>query len=144
MQQEQQPRTPKIATIASYRDLEVWQLAMAVVETCYRLTTSFPAREQFELAAQMRRAAVSIPSNIAEGQGRRMTGAYLQHLSVAAGSHAELETQVEVARRLGYFSPGDAEEIERQLRSLGRMITALIRAIRVKAGQTPQPHAHKP
>ena len=144
MQQEQQQGKPKTAAIASYRDLEVWQLAMAVVETCYRLTTSFPAREQFELVAQMRRSAVSIPSNIAEGQGRRMTGAYLQHLSVAAGSHAELETQVEVARRLGYLTQGDAEEIVGQLRSLGRMLTALIRAVRVKDGRPPQPRGSNP
>jgi four helix bundle protein len=78
---------------------------MDLVEGVYRLTADFPAREVYTLASQMRRAAISIPSNIAEGHTRENTKEYLYHISVAQGSLAELQTQIEIAARLGYLSP---------------------------------------
>ncbi len=87
--------------IQDYRDLRGWQAGMDLVEQVYRLTNAFPDRENYGLAAQVQRAAVSIPSNIAEGHAREHTGEYLQHLSIARGSLAEVQTQLEIASRLG-------------------------------------------
>lgn len=86
-----------MAAIKSYRDLEVWQKAMLLAESCYRWTEEFPKREIYGLASQLRRAAVSIASNIAEGNSRRSRQAYLNHLSITLGSQSEVETQVELA-----------------------------------------------
>src|SRR4051812_37434860 len=86
--------------IQSYRDLRIWQVGMDLIESVYRLSANFPAREVYGLASQMRRAAVSIPSNIAEGHIREGTKEYLCHLSVAQGSLVELQTQLEIAGRL--------------------------------------------
>ena len=128
-------RSTKAAEIASYRDLQVWQVAMSVAETCVVVTRGFPPIERFGLAAQIRRAAVSIPSNIAEGHGRRTSGSYLNHLCIAAGSHAELETQVELALRLGYLSGVNAAALMDELAAVGRLLTALIRVMRRKLEQ---------
>ena len=81
-----------MSQIKSYRDLEVWREAMNLVELCYRVTASFPRAEKFELSRQLRRSAISIPSNVAEGLSRRSTGAYVNHLGISLGSQAELET----------------------------------------------------
>ncbi len=89
--------------IKSFRDLRVWQAGMDLVEAIYRITQPFPAHEQYGLTSQMRRAACSIPSNIAEGHTRQYTKEYLYHLSVAQASLAELETQLEISARLGYL-----------------------------------------
>ena len=86
----------------SYEDLEVWQRAMDLVVDCYDLTRSFPQTEQFGLTAQLQRAAVSVPANIAEGQARRHTREFLRYLTIARGSLAELETHIQIAKRLGY------------------------------------------
>jgi four helix bundle protein len=88
--------------IKSFRDLRVWQVGMKLVEQVYVLTRAFPKHELYGLASQMQRAAVSIPSNIAEGRTREHLKEYLQHLSIARSSLAELETQLEIATRLGY------------------------------------------
>jgi len=88
--------------VKSYRDLEVWRLGLELVETIYRCTSEFPKSEIYGLAAQMRRAAVSIPSNIAEGQARSSSKEFLHFLSFSLGSLAELETQLELTYRLGY------------------------------------------
>ena len=98
--------------IESYRDLEGWREAMNLVEFCYRVTESFPRAEKFELARQFRRSAMSIPSNVAEGHGRRSTGAYVNHLGISLGSQAELETQIELSRRLGFLTSAEAREIK--------------------------------
>ena len=135
MQEVQRKHEAKLAVTASYRDLDVWHRAMGLAEACYRITASFPPHERFGLALQIRRAAVSIPSNIAEGQCRRTTGAYLLHLSIAAGSHAELETQIELSRRLDFLSWGAIETVSEDLDAVGRMLTALVRAIRRKREQ---------
>ena len=78
----------------SYRDLVVWQTAMALAVDCYQLTRNFPRDEMFGLTSQIRRAAASIPANIAEGHGRENTGAFIQHLRIAQGSSKELETHI--------------------------------------------------
>ena len=93
--------------IKSFRDLRVWQAGIELVRIVYELTSRFPRSETYGLASQMRRAAVSIPSNIAEGHARESTKEYLQHLSIAQASLAELETQLEIARQLNYISEAD-------------------------------------
>lgn len=90
--------------LSSYQDLLVWQRSMGLVETVYRMTRELPVQEQWGLTAQMRRAAVSVPSNIAEGYGRHATGDYRHHLGIARGSLVELETQVLLCRRLEFFT----------------------------------------
>ena len=84
----------------SYRELLVWQKAMDLVETTYRLAKQFPASERFGLTSQMQRAAVSVPANIAEGRGRKHLAEYVHHLSIANGSLKELETVILIAERL--------------------------------------------
>jgi four helix bundle protein len=108
-----------------YSDLLVWQKAMTLVEEVYRATRSLPARERFGLCGQMQRAAVSIPSNIAEGHGRKSTGAFLNHLSVASGSVAELETQIQIAERLGYLSVEESSRLRAEAGEVGRMLAGL-------------------
>jgi four helix bundle protein len=97
--------------IRSYKDLLVWQKAMTLVKEVYLLTAKFPADERFGLTAQMRRAAVSVPSNIAEGHARQGSKEYLQFLSHAGGSLAELETQTLLAISLNYCTREDAGKV---------------------------------
>ena len=85
----------------TYRDLDVWKSGMTLVEQCYRNTASFPQSELYGLTSQLRRAAVSIPANVAEGHCRGTTKAYANHVNIARGSHGELETCIELAFRLG-------------------------------------------
>jgi four helix bundle protein len=113
-----------------YRDLSVWQLGMDVVEQVYRVTSAFPDHERFGIIAQMRRAAVSIPSNIAEGHARSSTKEFLRHLSVAQGSRVELETQVMIAQRLIYLREDAARSLLEHLEKLGRMLTSLRKSLR--------------
>jgi four helix bundle protein len=112
-------------TINSFRELRVWQAGMELVEEIYRLTQSFPNHEQFGLTSQLRRCAVSIPSNIAEGHVREYLKEYLYHISVAQGSLAELQTQVEIAERLSYFPHSQSEQILKTAESLSRQLYAL-------------------
>lgn len=111
--------------ISSFKDLRVWQAGIDLVELVYRITGSFPSTELYGLTSQMRRAALSIPSNIAEGHQRHHLREYLQFLSVALGSMAELETQMEVARRLSYVTDETADELVTSVNSLGRQIRKL-------------------
>ena len=111
-----------------HQDLEVWQKAMDLVISIYRLTAIFPKSEVYGLASQMRRAAVSVPSNIAEGHGLKQTQAYLRHLAIANGSLAELETQLEIANRLGYIAKG-SDQIMEQAHEVGRMLTGLRKSL---------------
>src|SRR4051812_24090611 len=92
-----------MAVVKTYRELKVWQAGMDLVEVVYAVTRTFPRDELFGLTAQARRAAISVPLNIAEGACRRTTGAFLNHVSIALGSHAELETCLEIAMRLKYM-----------------------------------------
>ena len=115
--------------IKSYRDLEVWRLAMDLAQRCYEVTAEFPKREIYGLASQIRRAAVSIASNIAEGHSRRTRQAYLNHLSIALGSQSELETQIDLSCRLGFISKQSSDEILSQAGRVGRMLHALIASL---------------
>ena len=119
--------------ITSFRDLRVWQLAMDLVELVYRLTRSFPRNEIYGLASQIQRAAVSVPSNIAEGHTREHTKEYLHHLSMSQASLAELETQLEIAIRLNYVSLHEARSIAEHAESLGKQLYALRNALLKRA-----------
>ena len=112
-----------------YRDLDVWKQSMSLVEHCYRVTASFPSEERFGIASQLRRAAVSIPSNIAEGSCRRTTRVYANHVSIALGSHAELETCLELASRLALLSDHDRSALQDRCDSVGRLLSGLYRAL---------------
>src|SRR5687768_5243506 len=111
--------------VGSYRELRVWQLGMDLVEIIYRSTACFPKHEAFGLASQIQRAAVSIPSNIAEGHMREHTREYLQHISIARGSLAEVETQCEIAFRLGYIDPLQLNAVLHLTSNLGPQLTSL-------------------
>jgi four helix bundle protein len=102
---------------------------MDLVEQCYKLTASFPKGEQFALTNQIRRAAVSVPSNLAEGHCRRTTKAYANHVSIALGSHAELETCIEVASRLGFIGPTEKKNTIVVTDSVGRLLNGLYRSL---------------
>ena len=115
----------------SHRDLIVWQEAMNMVEMIYRVTARFPQAETYGLASQLRRSAVSVPSNIAEGAGRNSTRELVQFVGVASGSLAELDTQLEIAVRLGYLDKG-AEPIQHSSR-VGQLLVALRRSLRDRA-----------
>ena len=116
--------------LESYRELEVWQRGMDLVVECYRLSNQLPATERYDLARQIRRSAVSIPSNIAEGYGREHIGEYVRFLSIANGSLKELETQMIIASRLAFIATADCEQMLRQTAELGRMLTVLRRKLR--------------
>ena len=116
--------------IRGYRDLIVWQDSMDLVVTVYRITATFPKEERYSLVNQLRRAAVSVPSNIAEGHGRSRTGDYLHHLSVAVGSLSEVETQVQISRRLEYIAEDDQSRLLDSCNAIAKMLGGLIRSLR--------------
>src|SRR5437764_1229466 len=97
--------------IQTYRDLRIWEEAMELVEEIYKITSAFPKDELYELTSQMRRSAISIPSNIAEGHGRKGSKEFMHHLSIAKGSLAELETQLILSLRLQYLNRDDLKPI---------------------------------
>lgn len=115
-------------SIQSYRDLRVWQESMALVEAVYRLTKAYPKDEAYGLTAQMRRASVSIPANIAEGYGRENTGSYIQFLRIAQGSLKEVETHLLLLVRVA-LAPADGVELLVQADIIGKMLRALIRSL---------------
>ena len=119
-------------TLKSYRDLEVWQKSMDLVEACSHMTKVFPKSEIYGLASQLQRAAVSIPANIAEGRHRQHSKEFLQHLSIAYGSLAELETHIQIAERLNYTSERKADEVLDQTAEIGRMLNGLRKSIEKK------------
>jgi four helix bundle protein len=112
-----------------YKELIVWQKAMVVAT--YRITQAFPRTEVYGLASQMQRAAVSVPSNIAEGHGLKQTRAYSRHIAIASGSLAELETQLEISDRLGYLA-SDERPVIAQANEVGRMLAGLRQSLRSK------------
>jgi four helix bundle protein len=109
----------------SYRELRVWQKALDLVEKIYLLTQRFPREETYGLTSQIRRAVVSVPSNIAEGHTRHHIKEYLHHLSISPASLAELETQLEIASRLRYIQPGQLKELLIDTSSLGKQLYSL-------------------
>ena len=113
-------------SINSYKDLLVWQRGMNLVEVVYVLTKRLPASEQWCLTSQMRRSAVSVPSNIAEGYGRHATGEYRHHLSIARASLLELETQVLLCQRLEFFTQTESKPILGEIDDISKMLASLV------------------
>lgn len=114
----------------SYRNLVVWQKSMQLVTDIYRVTEAFPKTEMFGLSSQLRRAVVSVPSNIAEGQGRDSTKEFLHHLSIAYGSLMETETQIQIAANLMYIEQGLADRLLDKCGEVGRLLNGLLRSLR--------------
>jgi four helix bundle protein len=114
-------------TLRPHQRLDVWQDAMSLVEAIYRFSRTFPATERFALTSQIRRAAISIPSNLAEGAARRSTQDYLRFLSIARGSLSELDTQMQIAHRLGFASPSNdlAGLVDRVFAKINALIRSL-------------------
>ena len=121
--------------IKSYSELEVWQLAMQTTKQIYKLVTKLPQEEMFALSNQIRRAAVSIPSNIAEGFERGSNTEFIRFIRIAQGSRAELETQLHLCTLLEYLSTNDIEQPLQSLASIGRMLNSLIKALNNKTNK---------
>ncbi|MBI1902066.1 MAG: four helix bundle protein [Planctomycetia bacterium] len=121
-----------VMPLKSYRELIVWQKAMDLVESIYRTTKAYPREEIYGLTSQTRRSAVSVPSNIAEGQGRRTTNEFLKFLAIASGSLCELDTQILIAKRLQYIDANAADSILRLASEVGRLVSGLARSLRKK------------
>lgn len=119
-------------SIESYRDLKVWQLGMKLAKECYFLTRKFPKDELFGMTSQIRRAAASIPANIAEGNGRENTGSYIQFLRIAQGSLKELETHLILATEVEICPLVATAPLMKQADELGRMLRSLIRVLQAK------------
>jgi len=122
----------KTKQIKTYRDLLVWQKSMVLVTEIYRLSKSFPKDEAYGLSSQMRRCAVSIPSNIAEGYGRKSTSDCIRFLYIAAGSLYELQTQIEIALNLQYLKRIDFNRLYELSREIERMLSSLTRKLNGK------------
>lgn len=110
----------------SHKDLEVWKKAITLVTDVYRATSAFPKEEMYGLTSQIRRSAVSIPSNIAEGAARQSNKEFIQFLYIASGSCAELDTQLIVAMNIGYLSKNEYNDIIKNVEEIGKMINGLI------------------
>ena len=114
---------------STFRDLKVWQAAMNLAEDVYKVTARFPRDERFGLTAQIRRAAVSIPSNIGEGKRRKRERSFLHHLEIALGSQGEVEVQLEIAKRVGFLKAADYSRLDALTGEVGRMLNGLIASI---------------
>jgi four helix bundle protein len=115
-----------VAKIATYKDLDVWKKSFALVSEIYSNTDGFPSSEMFGLVSQIRRAAVSIPANIAEGWGRESTRSYVQHLKISRGSLFELSTTLEISRNLKFLSEENYSNINIQLIEISKMLNSMI------------------
>lgn len=133
-----------MAPLRSYRDLDAWKLSMNLAEDCYRFTEGFPKSEQFGLAAHIRRSAVSIPFNLAEGHNRRSRPAYASFVIIAMGSQAELETQLELARRLEYGNPEEVTRLLEEASAVGRILHGLWSALGNRPSSGPRPEFPAP
>ena len=125
--------TSESAKTSSYKDLIVWQKSLSLVKQIYKLTSIFPGEEKFGLISQLRRAAVSIPSNIAEGQARRTTGDFIHFVSNAEGSVAEVETQLIIAVELSFCSQAQADTCLALVVEIRKMLNALRRTLQEKS-----------
>ena len=119
--------------LKNYKELQVWQKAYQFCLEIYKVTKTFPNKGKYGLTSQIRRAAISIPSNIAEGYGRKSSGEYIQFLYVAYGSNCELETQLLLSGDLGYIKKIDLESLLKSVGDIERMLKALIRSLREKS-----------
>ena len=124
-----------MSDLRTHRDLDVWKLSLDWVEAVYRCSASWPLDERFGLISQVRRAAVSVAGNIAEGAGRKGTGEFVQFIGVARGSLAEVETHLLIAGRLGYLTPDQLQPLLAEMERIGRMLSAL--STRLKQRQNP-------
>ena len=115
--------------VKSYRELVAWQRAMDLAEQVYSATQSWPSEERYGLTSQVKRAVVSVPSNIAEGQGRTTTREFLHHLSIARGSLMEVETQILLARRLDYINSEISSNVLECAAEVSKLISGLFRAL---------------
>ena len=111
--------------VKAYTELIVWQKAMLVAEQVYKLVRLLPLEEKYALSDQMRRCAVSIPSNIAEGQERSSSADFVRFIAIAQGSRAELETQLILCERIGYLKKEDIEDVQVLLKEMGRMLNSI-------------------
>ena len=118
--------------LRNYKDLKVWQKSYQLCLEIYRTTDVFPKNENFGLTSQMRRSALSIPSNVAEGYGRKTTPEYVRSLSIAYGSTCELETQLLLSGDLGYLDKESLSGLQRDIREVERMMKALIKSLENK------------
>ena len=121
--------------LQSYRQLRVWQRGVALANQCCALADTLPARERFELGAQIRRAAVSIPANVAEGYGRNGRAEYVHHVGIARGSLYELETLIEIARLRGYVT----DDAVASLLQLTREVASMLTRLRLRLSPPPNP-----
>ena len=119
---------PPRKSCKSYRDLKVWQRAIELSVALYRLTGGFPKEETYGLSSQLRRAGISIASNIAEGWGRASSGEYRHFLGMARGSNFEVQTQLVIARNLGFGEPGKLQMAEELSAEVGKMLVAMMRS----------------
>jgi len=117
--------------VKSYKDLVMWQKAMDLVVSVYRMTASFPKEEQYGLISQMRRCAVSIPSNIAEGRGRGSRKEFLRFVYIAYASGSELETQIEIAKRLKFVDDDGVNPLLGSLTEVMKMLNSSIRSLKL-------------
>jgi four helix bundle protein len=118
--------------LKNYQDLKVWQKAYQLCITIYKITKHFPKEERYGLTSQLKRSAVSVPSNIAEGYGRQTTREYMQSLYIAYGSHCELETQILLSKDLGYIKTEDFAVLQKDIGDVERMLKALIKSLQNK------------
>ena len=118
------------SSVESYRDLEVWQRGIVLVERVYEATDGFPDREQYELTSQLRRAAVAIPSNIAEGWGYSSRDQYVYYLEQARSSLLEVETQIIIAERLSYITEDTRNDLLRETTTESKMLLSLMRSLK--------------
>jgi len=115
--------------LRNYKELKVWQKAYELCLRIYKVTTTFPKEERYGLTSQIRRAAVSIPSNIAEGYGRKSTGEYIQALYIAYGSQCELETQILLSGDLGFIESKTLRQLQERVEEVERMLKGLIKSL---------------
>jgi four helix bundle protein len=118
--------------LKNYKELKVWQKAYQLCLEVYKMTKGFPSEERYGLTSQIRRSAVSVPSNIAEGYGRKTTPEYIRSLYFAYGSNCELETQISLSGDLGYVKTQEKEMLQRSIGEVERMLKALIKSLENK------------
>jgi len=119
-------------SVRNYTELQVWQKSMDLVVACYEVATVFPKTEMYGLTSQLQRAAVSVPANIAEGQGRNHTREFINHLSMAYGSLMEVETHLQIAARLAYIDQSQLDNRLLQTNEIGRMLNGLMQSLNRK------------
>jgi len=123
----------------SHKDLQVWNEAVELSVACYEVTKKFPQGEQFALVSQMRRAAISIASNIAEGAARTSNKEFVQFLYISLGSASELDTQIEIARKIGLGNVSEIETLQLKVNGISRMLQGLIHSVKTKIAKTQSP-----